>query len=99
MPVSTSMLYLLAGLAAGPLGFAMAAPTLPAHATLLEHLTEVIVLLSLFTSGMKMSLGWHDRSWFPSLRLALASIVVHGVSVTPLMARYGRSRRTREPRE
>ena len=75
MPVSTSMLYLLAGLAAGPLGFAMAAPALPANATLLEHLTEVIVLLSLFTSGMKMSLGWHDRRWFPPLRLALLSMI------------------------
>ena len=68
MPVSTSMLYLLAGLAAGPLGLAMAAPVLTSHAVLLEHLTEIIVLLSLFTSGMKMSLGLHDKRWFPPLR-------------------------------
>jgi NhaP-type Na+/H+ or K+/H+ antiporter len=82
IPVSTSMLYLLAGLAAGPLGLAMAAPVLPAHATLLEHLTEVIVLLSLFTSGMKMSLGLHDRRWFPPLRLALASMLATVAMIT-----------------
>ena len=57
MPVSTSMLYLLAGLAVGPLGLALAAPSLAQHSRLIEHMTEVIVLLSLFTSGLKMSVG------------------------------------------
>ncbi len=75
MPLSTSMLYLLAGMVAGPLGLALAAPELTSHTTFVEHLTEVIVLLSLFTSGMKMSLGLHDRRWFPPLRLALASML------------------------
>lgn len=75
MPVSTSMLYLLAGLAVGPLGLALAAPDLLTHAKLLEHLTEVIVLLSLFTSGLKMSVGLRDRRWFPPLRLALLSML------------------------
>ena len=82
MPVSTSMLYLLAGLAVGPLGLALAAPRLVEHAGLLEHLTEVIVLLSLFTSGMKMSLGLHDQRWFPPLRLALGSMVATVALIT-----------------
>jgi sodium/hydrogen antiporter len=82
MPVSTSMLYLLAGLALGPLGLAMGAPALTADAALLEHLTEIIVLLSLFTSGMKMSLGLHDRSWFPPLRLALGSMLATVLMIT-----------------
>ena len=82
MPVSTSMLYLLAGLAAGPLGFALAAPQLAQHASLLEHLTEVIVLLSLFTSGMKMSVGLSDRRWYPPLRLALVSMLVTVAIIT-----------------
>jgi sodium/hydrogen antiporter len=82
MPVSTSMLYLLAGLAVGPLGLAMAAPVLVAHATLLEHLTEIIVLLSLFTSGMKMSLGLRDQRWFPPLRLALGSMLATVLLIT-----------------
>ncbi len=82
LPISTSMLYLLAGLVVGPLGLAMAAPSLPTHAVLLEHVTEVIVLLSLFTSGMKMSLGRHDRRWFPPLRLALLSMVATVLMIT-----------------
>lgn len=82
MPVSTSMLYLLAGLAVGPLGLALATPRLVEHAALLEHLTEVIVLLSLFTSGMKMSLGLHDQRWFPPLRLALGSMVATVTLIT-----------------
>ncbi len=75
MPVSTSMLYLLAGLALGPLGLALAAPTPFDNATLLEHLTEVIVLLSLFTAGLKMSVGLGDKRWFSPLRLALVSML------------------------
>ncbi len=82
VPVSTSMLYLSAGVAAGPLGLAMAAPVLTTHAELLEHLTEIIVLLSLFTSGMKMSLGLRDRRWFPPLRLALGSMLATVLMIT-----------------
>ena len=82
MPVSTSMLYLLAGLAVGPWGLALAAPDLYDHTVLLEHLTEVVVLLSLFTSGMKMSVGLRDRRWFPPLRLALLSMAATVVLVT-----------------
>jgi NhaP-type Na+/H+ or K+/H+ antiporter len=82
MPVSTSMLYLAAGLVAGPLGLALAAPDLVQHAALLEHLSEVIVLLSLFTSGMKMSVGLQNRRWFPPLRLALVSMVVTVLLIT-----------------
>jgi NhaP-type Na+/H+ or K+/H+ antiporter len=82
VPLSTSMLYLAAGLVAGPLGLAMAAPELTIDATFLEHLTEIIVLLSLFTSGMKMSLGLHDRRWFPPLRLALVSMLATVLMIT-----------------
>lgn len=82
MPLSTSMLYLAAGLAAGPLGLALASPVFTAHAAWVEHLSEVIVLLSLFTSGMKMSVGLHDRRWFPPLRLALLSMVATVLLIT-----------------
>ncbi|MBC7993900.1 MAG: cation:proton antiporter [Rhizobacter sp.] len=75
MPVSTSMLYLLAGLALGPLGLALAAPTPFDNTKLLEHVTEIIVLLSLFTAGLKMSVGLHDKRWFSPLRLALVSML------------------------
>ena len=41
-----------------------------------------IVLLSLFTSGMKMSLGLHDKRWFPPLRLALGSMLATVLLIT-----------------
>lgn len=82
MPVSTAMLYLAAGVLAGPLALGLAAPQWQGQARLLEHLTEVIVLLSLFTSGLKMSVGLHDRRWLPPLRLALLSMVVTVVLIT-----------------
>jgi NhaP-type Na+/H+ or K+/H+ antiporter len=82
MPVSTSMLYLLAGLAVGPLGLALAAPDPFDHAPFLEHLTEIIVLLSLFTAGLKMSVGLRDRRWFSPLRLALLSMLATVALIT-----------------
>ena len=75
LPVSTAMIYLLAGLVAGPLGLALAAPTPFGDSQLLEHVTEIIVLLSLFTAGLKMSVGLQDRRWFAPLRLALLSML------------------------
>ena len=75
MPVSTSMLYLLAGPPVGPLGLALAAPDPFDDATMLEHLTEIIVLLSLFTAGLKMSVALRDKRWFSPLRLALLSML------------------------
>ena len=82
MPISTSMLYLGAGVVAGPLALGLAAPAWGDHARLLEHMTEVIVLLSLFTSGLKMSVGLNERRWFPPLRLALVSMVATVLLVT-----------------
>ena len=82
MPISTSMLYLLAGLAVGPLGLALAAPSLFDDTLWLLHLTEVIVLLSLFTSGLKMSVGLGDRRWFPPLRLALLAMLATVALIT-----------------
>jgi len=81
-PVSTAMLYLGAGVVAGPLALGLAAPAWQDHARLLEHLTEVIVLLSLFNSGLKMSVGLRERRWLPPLRLALVSMVVTVLLVT-----------------
>lgn len=75
MPVSTSMIYLLAGLAVGPMGLALAAPDPFDHGKLVEHLTEIIVLVSLFSAGLKMSVGLRDKRWFSPLRLALLSML------------------------
>ena len=81
LPVSTSMVYLLVGLALGPLALGLAAPHPIGHAKLLERLAEVVLIVSLFTSGLKMSAGLHDRRWLPPLRLALVSMLLTSAAI------------------
>jgi sodium/hydrogen antiporter len=75
LPLSTSMLYLAVGAAASPLwlGWLRAAPISDAHG--LERIAEVVVLLSLFGSGLKMSVGLSDGRWLLPLRLAVVAMI------------------------
>jgi NhaP-type Na+/H+ or K+/H+ antiporter len=76
LPLSTSMFCLLAGAAASPLwlGWTALAPALDSK--VLQRIAEVVVLLSLFTSGLKMSAGLGDGRWLLPLRLAVVSMLV-----------------------
>ena len=76
LPLSTAMLYLMVGMAVSPYGMGLLAVDPLAHTVLLERLTEVIVLVSLFTAGLKLSPGLQDRRWLLPLRLALTSMVL-----------------------
>jgi NhaP-type Na+/H+ or K+/H+ antiporter len=76
LPLSTAMLYLLVGLAVSPLWLNLVAVQLPSHAHILERMAEVVVLLSLFTAGLKLSRRLGDRQWALPVRLALNSMVV-----------------------
>jgi sodium/hydrogen antiporter len=76
LPLSTAMLYLAVGLAVGPLGLDLLSPDARVDAHLLERVAEVVVLLSLFTAGLKLSAGLRDRRWSLPVRLALNSMLV-----------------------
>ena len=76
LPLSSAMLYLVAGLAVSPLGLDRLAPNPRLHTLLLERLAEVVVLVSLFTAGLKLSPGLSDRRWLLPLRLAMTSMVI-----------------------
>jgi NhaP-type Na+/H+ or K+/H+ antiporter len=76
LPVSTAMLYLLVGLAVGPLGVGLVVSGPREHTIMLERMAEIVVLLSLFTAGLKLSPGLSDRRWALPVRLALTSMVV-----------------------
>ncbi len=76
LPLSTSMLYLLAGLAVSPYGLGLLTVDPLQHTVLLERLTEMVVLVSLFTAGLKLSPGLRDRRWLLPLRLALVSMTI-----------------------
>lgn len=76
LPLSTAMLYLALGLVMSPLGLNWLAPDLRENKVLLERLTETVVLVSLFTAGLKLSVSLRDRRWLLPLRLALTSMVL-----------------------
>jgi sodium/hydrogen antiporter len=76
LPLSTSMLYLASGAALSPWGLGLIYIDLPGGAVLLEFMAEVVVLISLFSSGLKLSAGSSDRRWLPSLRLAIISMLL-----------------------
>jgi len=74
LPLSTAMLYLAAGFALGPAGWAILTPDPLIHTVLLERVAEVAVLLSLFSVGMKLGLPLSNRHWLLPLRLAFVSM-------------------------
>jgi NhaP-type Na+/H+ or K+/H+ antiporter len=76
LPLSTAIVYLLVGVALGPLGFGVVRPSLLDNATLIELATELVVLVSLFTSGLKLSAPIGDRRWMLPVRLATLSMVL-----------------------
>ena len=76
LPLSTSMLYLLAGVAVSPLWLGWTALAPASHTKGLERLAEIVVLLSLFGSGLKMSAGFGDGRWLLPVRLAIVSMLV-----------------------
>lgn len=76
MPLSGAMVYLVVGLGVSPLGLGLAHFDLGSATHLIERGTEAVVLFSLFTAGLKLSAGLHDRQWLLPLRLATVSMAV-----------------------
>ena len=76
LPLSTAMLYLLVGMAVSPWGIDLVGAEISRHSKLLETLTEIVVLISLFSAGLKLSSALSDRRWMLPLRLAVVSMVV-----------------------
>ncbi|WP_028310144.1 cation:proton antiporter [Derxia gummosa] len=76
LPLTGSMVYVAVGVAVSPAWLHLSALRPVESAHLLEHLTETVVLVSLFTAGLKLSAGLQDRRWLLPLRLASLSMVV-----------------------
>jgi NhaP-type Na+/H+ or K+/H+ antiporter len=76
LPVSTSLFYLAAGYVAGPQGLGYIDLRLPTHAPLLEILTEVAVLISLFAVGLRLRARISERLWLAPVMLATAAMAL-----------------------
>ena len=72
--LSAPQAQMLAGVAIGPLGLGLIDLTWTRDATLLEVLSEVAVIVSLYAAGMKMRLPAIDRRWVTPLTLAFLTM-------------------------
>lgn len=76
LPVSPAMIYLLAGMALGPAAFNALELHPLRNLELLETLSEVALLIALFTVGIKLRVPVGDWRWSLPLRLATTSMAV-----------------------
>lgn len=76
LPLSAAMLYLAVGMAIGPWGWGLLKLDAFKNVTLLERLTEVALLISLFTAGMKLELPLKDKRWRIPVQLATVSMLL-----------------------
>ena len=84
LPLTTTMLYLAAGYGLGPQGAGLFAVDPVRDAAFLERVTEVAVIISLFTAGLKLRIPLSDKRWRRPLRLASGSmaLTVGAIAVT-----------------
>lgn len=76
LPLTNSMLYLLIGVLLGPLAIGLVDVDPLESAEGLERLTELAVIVSLFTAGLKLRTSLTDVLWRLPLRLATLSMML-----------------------
>ena len=76
LPFSTAILYLAVGYGLGPLCFGLIDIDPIRQAAFIERVTEVAVIVSLFTAGLKLRIPLSDRRWRGPVRLAFGSMTL-----------------------
>ncbi|PWF45405.1 cation:proton antiporter [Massilia glaciei] len=76
LPFTSAIVYLCAGLILGPLVLGIFSFNPFAQSHLLEMLTEIAVLISLFSAGVKMPVPMTLKRWGGPIRLALVSMTL-----------------------
>jgi len=84
LPLTTSILYFGVGIVLSPIGFGLIRFDPLQYSEALERLTEVAVVVSLFTAGLKMRVPFTDRRWLPPIKLATLTMVASVGMVTAL---------------
>ena len=75
-PLTTAVLYLAVGVLLGPRVAGLLHVDVVADASALERVTELAVIVSLFTAGLKLRVPLLDPRWFIAVRLAVASMAI-----------------------
>jgi NhaP-type Na+/H+ or K+/H+ antiporter len=76
MPLSTPIICLMIGIILGPAGVGLLKLDFVRDATLIERLTEVAVIVSLFTAGLQLRLPLNHVEWRIALRLATLAMAL-----------------------
>ena len=76
LPLSSALIYLAVGVLVGPIGLALLVVDPVAHAPAVELVTEIAVIISLFTAGLKLRVPFRDRAWLEPIRLATISMAL-----------------------
>ena len=76
LPLTTAMLYLAGGVLLGPVGLGFFVLDPVTNAELLERLTEIVVIVSLFAAGLKLRAPLSDRRWLVPIILAFGSMAL-----------------------
>lgn len=76
LPASASMFYLAVGYGLGTADWGPEPPDPQAYAAVLERVSEVALLISLFSVGLKLGLPLSNRQWYLPLRLAFVSMAL-----------------------
>jgi NhaP-type Na+/H+ or K+/H+ antiporter len=76
LPLSAAMLYLVVGAALGPWGMGLISLDPIRQSNLLERLTEVAVLISLFVAGLKLAMPLRDPRWRIPVQLATLTMII-----------------------
>lgn len=75
-PVSTGMLYVGTGVVLGPVGLGVIDLDVVSDHIFLERVTEIALIVSLFTAGLKLRVSLRDPRWWLSIRLAVVAMLV-----------------------
>lgn len=76
LPLTLAVVYLGVGVALGPWGANVLRIDPIVDAGLIERLSEVAVVLSLFGAGLRLRISLFDRAWWVPLRLAFLSMTL-----------------------
>lgn len=76
LPLTTALLYLLAGVLLGPFGVGLITLDPVDRPVLFERVAEVVVIISLFAAGLKLRTPLDDRRWVVPVLLAFGSMTL-----------------------
>jgi sodium/hydrogen antiporter len=87
LPISTSAIYLVLGIAIGPLGLDWIRIDLNEEVAWFERLTEIAVIVALFVGGLKLRLSLSDPAWIAARRLGgpIMLATIAGVALSAIL--------------